>query len=140
MLGSKMSVNQVCGDAPRPRRAPEGLGSCGGCRWHLPSHPHINRYGFIGTTAGPNNRSNNERNAFIMSFNTNNRNCENAKGRLNTAAIDLKKFLITSNIFPPETMTFPKFEKASEIRPKASITTAKSLFMSGGRFNITYTK
>ena len=38
-----MSVNQVCGDAPRPRRAPEGLGSCGGCRWHLPSHPYINR-------------------------------------------------------------------------------------------------
>ena len=41
--GSKMSVNQVCGDAPRPRRAPKGLGSCGGCRWHLPSHPQINR-------------------------------------------------------------------------------------------------
>ena len=135
-----MSVNQVCGDAPRPRRAPEGLGSCGGCRRHLPSHPHINRYGFIGTTAGPNSKSNNDFNAFSISPTTNNTNCANAYGRLNTAAIDLKNAGMTLNISEPETTTSRNDENADEIPSKASITTAKSLFISGGRFNITCTK
>lgn len=38
-LAACAASGENTGSAPRPRRAPEGLGSCGGCRRHLPLLP-----------------------------------------------------------------------------------------------------